>query len=338
MKGFPMKTDSFWKEVLEKLFKEFLQFFFPQIHRVVDFTKGYQFLDKEFQQITKTSKTNKKIVDKLVKVYLRDGEEKWLLIHIEIQGQKQKDFAQRMFTYYYRIFDKYQRDVLSLALLTDMAKEYRPDTYSKNYLGLSLSFKFPLVKIVDYINYSFEKEYKRNVFSLIVQAFLKTVETEGDYQNRYYWKRTFLLQLYDFGLERETVFNAYQFIEWIMALPKTLDEQLYYEVKQQKEIKGMGYITIAERKGMKEGLKKGRKEGIQKGIQKGIQEGIQKGKIEGLRQAIESVLEVKFNSVDEEIINRLNKINSVEKLEELLDAAKLTESTRAFKEKLLTNK
>ena len=96
----------------------------------------------------------------------------------------------------------------------------------------------------------------------------------------------------------------------------------------------MGYITIAERKGMKEGLKKGRKEGIQKGIQ----EGIQKGKIEGLRQAIESVIEVKFNSVDEEIINRLNKINSVEKLEELLDAAKLTESTRAFKEKLLTNK
>ena len=101
-----MKTDSFWEEILEKLFQEFMQFFFPEIHRVIDFSKGYQFLDKEFQQISKASKSRKKIVDKLVKVYLKDGAEKWLLIHIEIQGQQKKDFARRMFTYYYRIVDK----------------------------------------------------------------------------------------------------------------------------------------------------------------------------------------------------------------------------------------
>ena len=87
----------------------------------------------------------------------------------------------------------------------------------------------------------------------------------------------------------------------------------------------MGYITIAERKGMEEGLKKGRKEGIQK------------GKLEGLRKAIESVLEVKFNTVDADIANHLKKIKSVNKLEELLHQAKLTTSLAQFKE-ILQNK
>ena len=41
-----MRTDSFWKKVLEELFADFLKFFFPDIHKDIDFSKGYQFLDK----------------------------------------------------------------------------------------------------------------------------------------------------------------------------------------------------------------------------------------------------------------------------------------------------
>ena len=96
----------------------------------------------------------------------------------------------------------------------------------------------------------------------------------------------------------------------------------------------MGYITYAERIGMKEGMKKGIQKGIREGMQKGLQKGIQKGKVEGLRKAIESVLEVKFNAVEEDIILRLNRIRSVAKLEKLLHHAKLTKSIDEFKEKL----
>ncbi|RIK77611.1 hypothetical protein DCC62_09285 [candidate division KSB1 bacterium] len=103
-----MEQDSPWKEALEDLFEDFLAFFFPQIHRDIDFTKGYEFLDSELQQIITGSATGKRIVDKLVKVYLVDGSEKWLLIHIEIQGYEQTEFPERMFVYNYRIFDKFQ--------------------------------------------------------------------------------------------------------------------------------------------------------------------------------------------------------------------------------------
>ena len=47
-----MDHDSAWKEVLEKLFKEFL--------------------DKELHKIVASSATGARVVDKLVKVYLKE--------------------------------------------------------------------------------------------------------------------------------------------------------------------------------------------------------------------------------------------------------------------------
>ncbi|MFQ5630407.1 MAG: hypothetical protein ACE5I1_16675 [bacterium] len=98
-----MDYDSAWKEVLEKLFEEFLAFFFPSVHEQIDFSKGYAFLEQELRQIAVPSETGKRVVDKLVKVFLRDSSEKWLLIHIEIQGYEEAAFPERMFIYYYRI-------------------------------------------------------------------------------------------------------------------------------------------------------------------------------------------------------------------------------------------
>jgi len=66
------------------------------------------------------------VVDKLVKVFLLSGREKWVLIHIEVQGYPDADFEERMFIYYYCIFDKYKTKVVSLAILTDVNKKYRP--------------------------------------------------------------------------------------------------------------------------------------------------------------------------------------------------------------------
>ena len=81
--------DSAWKDIIEVLLEEFLEFFFPKIHGSIDFSKGYTFLDKEFQKILTTSETGKRYADKLVKVYLVSGEEKWLLVHVEVQGYRE---------------------------------------------------------------------------------------------------------------------------------------------------------------------------------------------------------------------------------------------------------
>ena len=73
--------DSPWKEALDRYFERCLAFFFPQAHAEIDWARGYEMLDKELQPIVRRAGRGRRYVDKLVKVWLKDGEERWLLIH-----------------------------------------------------------------------------------------------------------------------------------------------------------------------------------------------------------------------------------------------------------------
>ena len=77
--------DSAWKEILDHYLEEFLQFFFPQAHRDIDWSRKPIFLDKELQAILRRVPRGRQYVDKLVKVRLRSGEKAWILIHVEIE-------------------------------------------------------------------------------------------------------------------------------------------------------------------------------------------------------------------------------------------------------------
>jgi hypothetical protein len=65
--------DSPWKEALDRFFERCMAFFFPRIHADIDWTRGYEMLDKELQPIIRRAATGRRYVDKLVKVYLKDG-------------------------------------------------------------------------------------------------------------------------------------------------------------------------------------------------------------------------------------------------------------------------
>jgi hypothetical protein len=41
-------------------------------------------------------------LDKLVQVWRKNGEEAWVLVHIEVQSQKETGFAERMYLYHLR--------------------------------------------------------------------------------------------------------------------------------------------------------------------------------------------------------------------------------------------
>ncbi|WP_235818923.1 hypothetical protein [Vreelandella massiliensis] len=121
--------DSPWKMALEGYFQEFLDLLFPPIHEQVDWSKGYSFLDKELQQITPDANSGRRYADKLTKVYANDGSETWVLIHLEVQGEPEDTFAERMYTYQYRLRDRYGVDVVSLAVLADTRDSFRPTTF-----------------------------------------------------------------------------------------------------------------------------------------------------------------------------------------------------------------
>jgi hypothetical protein len=64
-----------------------------------------------------SSELSSTLAVKLFKVFLRDSADVWILIHLKVQSQRDADFARRMFVYHYRILDRYNRDVVSLAIL-----------------------------------------------------------------------------------------------------------------------------------------------------------------------------------------------------------------------------
>ncbi|MEI6046587.1 MAG: hypothetical protein WCS37_19725, partial [Chloroflexota bacterium] len=143
---------------------EFMAFFFPKIHQDIDWSRNPEFLDKELEQLFNEGNAGRRLVDKLVKVYRLGTEEPiWLLIHLEIQGYADPSFAQRMFIYNYRLYDRYFQPkgidpgsagrldkVISLAVLTDGNKRYHPKRFHIKEWGFELSFKFPSVKLLKY--------------------------------------------------------------------------------------------------------------------------------------------------------------------------------------------
>lgn len=137
--------------ILEDLFDDFLRFFFDNADEIFDMNRPFEFLDKELEQIFPTNQDDfyPKYVDKLVKVFTKEGTEEWILVHVEVQGSRDKDFGKRMFTYYYRILDKYDKEITAIAIFTDTNKKFKPRLYERKFLRTNLLFEFNTYKILE---------------------------------------------------------------------------------------------------------------------------------------------------------------------------------------------
>ncbi|HEV3444913.1 MAG TPA: Rpn family recombination-promoting nuclease/putative transposase [Gemmataceae bacterium] len=127
--------DSPWKEVLDQFFPLSVALLFPDIYQDIDWQRRYEALDQELQQIMHDAEMGKRLADKLFKVWLKNGEEAWVLVHIELQNQPEGEFAERMYVYNYRIYDRYRRKVASLAVLGDEQANWRPAEFSYDLWG-----------------------------------------------------------------------------------------------------------------------------------------------------------------------------------------------------------
>src|SRR5947209_12902059 len=180
--------DSPWKEALDSYFGLFLALFFTHAHRDIDWARGHEPLDKELQQVTREAELGRRVVDKLVKVWRSGGAEEWVLVHVEVQSQEEADFSQRMYVYNYRLFDRYNRKVASLAVLGDDRPGWRPDRFGYDLWGCSVGIQFPVAKLLDYAADVAALEADPNPFAAVVLAHLKTQETRQDPEARRAWK------------------------------------------------------------------------------------------------------------------------------------------------------
>ena len=252
--------DSPWKDILERFFTEFTEFFFPDVHTGIAWDKEQTFLDKEFQQIVRDSKMGRRLADKLVKVYSTDGTPLMVLVHVEVQGKYESNFTERMYVYNYRIYDRYSCPVVSLAVLADGSVSWRPSCFEHSRWGFRLQMDFPVAKLLDYNDMS-DLQKNPNPFAVVVMAHLKTMETRHDNKQRYEWKWFLMLELYRRKYEKQDVIDLFLFIDWIMILPDELKRKFSQQVTAHEEEQKMKFISSVEELGIEKGEKRGEKRG-----------------------------------------------------------------------------
>jgi hypothetical protein len=249
--------DSPWKEILTGYLPEFLAFFFPTIHGDIDWNQKPEFLDKELQKIAREGEVGRRSVDKLVKVWLRQGREQWVLIHIEVQASRKADFEERLYTYHYRIFDRYKRSTATLAILTDGDKSWRPNFFQRELWGCYVRFGFNMVKLLDYGDSKAELATSANPFAVVVQAHLAILASQTDGQSRLQYKVALIRELYDRGWSKQRIIDLYWFLDWVIALPDFLVQEYNQAVEQIEQERQMRYVTSMERQGIEKGVQQG---------------------------------------------------------------------------------
>ena len=308
--------DSPWKEAVEHYFPEFIGFYFPEAYAQIDWSKEHVFLDQELRAVVQDAELGKRFVDKLVRVTALNGDEKWIYIHIEVQGTRQAGFAKRMFVYNYRIYDRYDKPVASLAVLADEYANWRPDYFSYNVLGSETSIRFPIAKLTDYHDKVDELLAADNSFAVVTATHILTQRTRKNDQERYQAKRLLVRLLYQRKWDKQRVIDLFGVIDWMMRLPEALEQQLWQEIEILEENENMQYVTSVERMGIAKGLAKGKQEGLQEGKQEGKQEGLQ----EGEAKMLGLMLDHRFGELSDAVLNRLKDASEDQLKEWLINA------------------
>ena len=319
--------DSPWKEAIERYFADFLHFYFPLAHAQIDWSQPYVFLDQELRAVVHDAELGKRFVDKLVRVTRQGGEAEWVYVHLEVQGDRQAAFAERMFVYHYRLYDRYRKPIASLAVLADDQAHWQPESFGYEVFGCQLGLRFPVAKLLDWAGSETRLVDSANPFAIVTLAHLATRATRDDASARYAAKWTLVQGLYRRGWNKQQVIDLFKVLDWMMRLPKDLDAQLWQNLETLEEETHMTYISSVERIGMEKGLEKGLQQGIEKGLEQGIEQGMQQGQARILR-ILARQLTQRFGDVPVWVTQRLNEA-SVDELEAWAEAVLSADSIDA---------
>jgi predicted transposase YdaD len=286
------KSDILWKVVMEEVFDDLLRFIFPDADQVYNMERGFEFLDKELAELYPAPDKDPatRFADKLVRVFRRDGKEDCVLCHIEIQGEtKCQDrplFGERMFRYFYRIWDRYRKPVSAVAIFTGRDAKKMPARFEYAYRKTKLRYDYHTISILDFTDEELEKS--DNPFALVALA-AKTSLLEGKIPESDLFERKVLIasKLLKKDFSKRKIRAILIFLESYVLFEDTEMNRNFKERIQSHDknnIMGIDeYIKMVSRE---EGLAEGLAVGIEKGIEKGIAKGRKKEKTEVVKRLL----------------------------------------------------
>lgn len=302
---------------------EFVEFYFPAAHAAIDWAAPYEFLDQELEELVRDASFGRRRVDKLVRVSSKTGAVGIVYVHIELQSRHDRSFAERVWVYHYRLFERFRTPVASLAILSDGSRHWRPSSYGYERFGCRLSLEFPTVKLADYHDRLDWLCQHDNVFGLITAAHVLTQRTRGKTARRLAHKRELAANVFGRNWDRQRILDLMRLIDWLMRLPRDLERELRHEIHTKLDRRRImlpltSLDRVERKRGRQEGLQEGLQRGLQEGMQQGMEQGMQQGRLLGMRQLIEGQLERRFGTLEANVRNRLASLNE-DDLQRLID-------------------
>ncbi|MCX7992513.1 MAG: hypothetical protein N2651_02460, partial [Fimbriimonadales bacterium] len=132
--------DSPWKEFITVFFRWLIKLVLPDLYDLVDWSRKPHFLDNELLKLSPQSETGRLYTDRLVKVWLKNGEARGVLVHVEAQNQYTANLPERIYTYHARIWLELRMDIVSIAILGDKNPNWRPNRYLRELPGTCLLY------------------------------------------------------------------------------------------------------------------------------------------------------------------------------------------------------
>ena len=258
--------DKLFKELLKVFFVEFLELVAPELAVCLD-RRSLVFLDKEM--INDTAGRKVLIADLVVKAQFR-GSGAFVLIHLEPQGKRQREYAQRLFFYFSRLHEGYRLPVYPIAVFYHDSTAREPECYEVWVRDKRvLRFDYQVVQLSRMNWRSYVKQPNPVACALMAKMRIKA-------QDRPHVKLECLRLLATLKIDPARTRLISGFIDTYLKL-NAKEELLFLreaDTLREEKVKVMEIVTSW----MAEGIRKGRKEGILKGRQQGLKEGRQEGR------------------------------------------------------------
>ncbi|XID93273.1 Rpn family recombination-promoting nuclease/putative transposase [Paenibacillaceae bacterium WGS1546] len=126
--------DEAFKKLLQTFFAEFIELFFPELDVLLDHSHTRLLMQEQLVDIVGEEA---KILDLLLETRYK-ALDAYILVHMEPQSSRQKDFPERMFIYFGRLFERHRKEhrlIIPIAIFTADEGKEEPDTFAMSIPG-----------------------------------------------------------------------------------------------------------------------------------------------------------------------------------------------------------
>jgi predicted transposase/invertase (TIGR01784 family) len=214
--------DQLFKELIHTFFAEFLELFFPVVHKYIDVSAIRPLSEEVFTDLLGGESRRADIV---IEAKLK-GEETILIIHVEPQSYYQTNFHERMYLYFSLLYNKYRKPILPIAVFT----------YDKNYNEkneFTMSFPFFHVLSFQFLTLTLRKlRWRDFIYSNNPVATALLCKMGFSEEERVEVKKEFLRMLVRMQLDPARQRLIYGFFERYLKLTDEEEEVLMQEVNK----------------------------------------------------------------------------------------------------------